>query len=259
MFSLLDSLFNKDNLKIKITTEEIKTAKIENKPFTKEDSWNELMDLEASVRKNPTVDGYYSLGLSYINYCAHHIRGLPENKKPYWDKAAGFLEIAFNLAKETLPVISTDKFAPLSQIVIAEDLGILLVRNYSDEENIRKGMKYLDFMRKSTDQYYPGISMMSLGYCKLKEYDNAFKLIEELKERVNKSDEWRGVIDPDYSRFDIYRMFRDKEYKNMNYKESLKYSNLIVNSKYSRDDDAKRHKTIQNKIDKLTLGVNNKK
>ena len=217
------------------------------------------MDLEVPVRKNPTVDGYYSLGLSYRNYCAHYIRGLPENKKPYWDKAVEFLEIAFNLAKETLPVISNDKFAPLSQIVIAEDLGILLVRDYSDEENIRKGMKYLDFMRRSTNQYYPGIGMMSLGYCKLKEYNNVFKLIEELKERVNNSDEWRGVIDPDHERFDIYRMFRDKEYKNMNYKESLRYSNLIVNSKYSRDDDTKRHKTIQNKIDKLTLGVNNKK
>ena len=49
MFSLLDSLFNKNNIKIAI--EEIKTSKIKNEPFTKEDSWNELMDMEASVRK----------------------------------------------------------------------------------------------------------------------------------------------------------------------------------------------------------------
>lgn len=68
MFSFLNSLFNKDNLKIKITTEEIKTSEIKNKPFTKEDSWNELMDLETSVIKNPTVNRYYCLSLSYRNY-----------------------------------------------------------------------------------------------------------------------------------------------------------------------------------------------
>lgn len=28
-----------------------KTSKIKSEPFTKEDIWNELMDLEASVRK----------------------------------------------------------------------------------------------------------------------------------------------------------------------------------------------------------------
>ena len=117
-------IFNKDNLKIKITTEEIKTSEIKNKPFTKEDSQNELMDLETSVIKNPTVNRYYCLSLSYRNYSRTSYSWT--SKKPYQNKAVEFLEIAFNLAKETLPVISTGKFTPLPQIIIAENLRIVV-------------------------------------------------------------------------------------------------------------------------------------
>lgn len=205
-----------------------------------------LTAIDKVEREYPCTDSAelaYWLGGAWRCYTAWFIRG--DDRKPYLEKTAMYLERAYTLEKSSSGV---------KWMTYASVLGGLLVEEAMIRD-LQRGIPLLESVFQSTQDYEPLLCTYAEGVYKTGDYQKAAAIATELHRRAKKSNEWKDIVPPAPMRIAAmaYRAQIKQLKKDGKTKEALAVSEKLLHTGAATDNDQRIHEKFVTLVGKTKM------